>query len=71
MLVFSRSVAKYNLCFDFKTSGRNRPLVIHATLIELNHDKSCALQCKSGLPERAVNFTTRLRSETQGNLYMC
>ena len=62
LCIFSKR-DKAKLCFDHKTRGRNRPLVIHATLIKLNDDKSCALKCKWGLPVRAVNFTTWSRSK--------
>ena len=39
---------KVKLCFDHKTRGRNRPLVIHATLIKLNDDRGARGASKQG-----------------------
>ena len=45
LCIFSKR-DKVKLCFDHKTRGRNRPLVIHATLIKLNDDKVSKYLCQ-------------------------
>ena len=62
LCIFSKR-DKVKLCFDHKTRGRNRPLVIHATLIKLNYDTKTLLMLAwltnvSTSPDLYIEFST-------------
>ena len=46
-------MTKYKICFDPQNT-RSQSTAIESR--NLDHDKSCALKCKTGLPVRAVDF---------------